>query len=86
MEGPEKTQDDDTVFVTEDIKKKKKILKRSELDKQLTTRMTYKKFLCIVTLPERAGWVEALDCEGWVGEGLGNGGHLGPVLRCCHPS
>lgn len=24
MEGPEKTQDDDTVFVTEDIKKKKK--------------------------------------------------------------
>lgn len=42
---------------------------------------------CFVhVLPERAGWVEALGYEDWVGGGPGTGGHLGPVLRCCHPS
>lgn len=58
----------------------------SELHKQLALDDLQNKLLCAAALPERAGWVEALDCEGWVGEGLGNGGHLGPVLRCCHPS
>lgn len=43
-------------------------------------------WLCMRALPERAGWVEALDYEGWVGGGPGTGGRRGPVLRCCHPS
>lgn len=30
--------------------------------------------------------MEALGYEGWVGEGPGTGGRLGPVLRCCHSS
>lgn len=65
--------------------KRWRILMCSELHKQLVLDDLQNK-LCAAALPERTGWVEALDCEGWVGEGLGNGGHLGPVLRCCHPS
>lgn len=30
--------------------------------------------------------MEALGYEGWVAGGRGTGGHLGPVLRCFHPS
>lgn len=58
----------------------------SKFHKQSALDDLQNKLLCAAALPERAGWVEALDCEGWVGEGFGNGGHLGPVLRCCHPS
>lgn len=56
-----------------------------ELDKQFDLDDLQNILLYVAFLPERAGWVEALGCGDWVGEGLGNGGHLGPVLRCCHP-
>lgn len=86
MEGPEKNPKTIIVFL------ELKILIEKNSEAQDARQAVDKpndlqnKFLCTVALPERAGWVEALDCEGWVGEGLGNGGHLGPVLRCCHPS
>lgn len=57
---------------------------RSNRDKNSECDLLCVLFLCGV--PERAGWVEALDYEDWVEEGAGTGGHLGPVLRCCRPT